>query len=51
MYLTPGVTAVLAYLLFGETLTALQLLGLAIAGIGVAAAMRTPARAKAPAGT
>ncbi|KQT86350.1 peptide ABC transporter ATP-binding protein [Aurantimonas sp. Leaf443] len=40
MYLVPGVTAVLAYLLFGETLTLLQLAGLAIAGIGVAAATR-----------
>ncbi len=50
MYLTPGVTAVMAYLLFGETLTLLQLAGLALAGIGVAAAMRTPARRKAPAG-
>lgn len=50
MYLTPGVTAVMAYLLFGETLTPLQLAGLALAGIGVAAAMRTPARRKAPAG-
>lgn len=51
MYLTPGVTAVLAYLLFGETLTALQLLGLAIAGIGVAAAMRTPSKGRAGTGT
>ncbi|MBO0664459.1 DMT family transporter [Jiella sp. CQZ9-1] len=39
MYLTPGVTAVMAYLLFGETLTLVQLLGLALAGFGVAAAM------------
>lgn len=40
MYLIPGVTAVEAYLLFGETLTGWQILGLAIAGIGVAAATR-----------
>ncbi|MCQ0987664.1 DMT family transporter [Jiella marina] len=39
MYLTPGVTAVLGYLLFGETLTLVQITGLAITGIGVAAAM------------
>ncbi|KHJ53069.1 peptide ABC transporter ATP-binding protein [Aureimonas altamirensis] len=40
MYLTPGVTAVMAFLLFGESLTAVQLLGLVIAGVGVHAAMR-----------
>ena len=39
MYLTPGVTAVMAYLLFGETLTPIQLGGLLLAGVGVAAAM------------
>ncbi|WP_312869810.1 DMT family transporter [Jiella pacifica] len=39
MYLTPGVTAVMAYLLFGETLTPIQLGGLVLAGVGVAAAM------------
>ncbi|UIJ72396.1 DMT family transporter [Aurantimonas sp. HBX-1] len=38
MYLVPGVTAVMAYLLFGETLQPVQLAGLALAGIGVAAA-------------
>ncbi|WAP69660.1 DMT family transporter [Jiella pelagia] len=38
MYLTPGVTAVMAYLLFGETLTLVQLGGLILAGAGVAAA-------------
>lgn len=38
MYLVPGVTAVMAYLLFGEALTALQLLGMAIAAAGVAVA-------------
>jgi drug/metabolite transporter (DMT)-like permease len=43
MYLTPGVTAVMAFLLFGESLTLVQLLGLVIAGAGVHAAMR-PAR-------
>ena len=39
MYLTPGVTAVMAYLLFGETLTIVQLGGLLLAGVGVSAAM------------
>lgn len=46
MYLTPGVTAVMAFLLFGESLTPIQLAGLALAGVGVAAAMR-PSRAPA----
>ena len=45
MYLTPGVTAVMAYFLFGETLTLVQLGGLALAGVGVAAAMGRPKRA------
>lgn len=50
MYLTPGVTAVMAYLLFGETLTPLQLVGMALAGLGVAAATwRRPPREPAPA--
>ncbi|TFF18793.1 DMT family transporter [Jiella endophytica] len=47
MYLTPGVTAVMAYLLFGETLTLVQLAGLLLAGVGVAAAM---GRMRRPAG-
>ena len=40
MYLVPGVTAVEALLLFGETLSPIQLAGLLIAGVGVAAATR-----------
>ena len=40
MYLVPGVTAVMAYLLFGETLTSVQFAGLVLAGAGVAAATR-----------
>ncbi|KAB0677016.1 DMT family transporter [Aureimonas leprariae] len=40
LYLVPGVTAVMAYALFGESLSAIQLLGLAVAGVGVAAATR-----------
>lgn len=35
-YLTPAVTALMAYLVFGETLTALALIGMAIAIVGVA---------------
>lgn len=38
MYLVPGVTAVMAYLLFGETLEPIQLAGLVLACVGVAAA-------------
>lgn len=44
MYLTPGVTAIMAFGLFGETLSPVQLAGLLIAGVGVAAAMRAPRR-------
>ncbi|MEX6506946.1 DMT family transporter [Jiella sp. M17.18] len=40
MYLVPGVTAVMAWALFGETLTPVQLAGLVLAGVGVAAATR-----------
>lgn len=43
MYLVPGVTAVMAFLLFGERLAPVQLFGLALAGIGVAAATHTRA--------
>lgn len=37
-YLVPSVTAIIAWFLFGETLTALQLVGMAIATFGVALA-------------
>ncbi|SMD09407.1 Threonine/homoserine efflux transporter RhtA [Fulvimarina manganoxydans] len=37
MYLTPGVTALMALILFGETLNLLQAAGLVLAGAGVAA--------------
>ncbi|MCK5932987.1 MAG: DMT family transporter [Fulvimarina manganoxydans] len=37
MYLTPGVTALMALILFGETLDLLQVAGLVLAGAGVAA--------------
>jgi drug/metabolite transporter (DMT)-like permease len=36
MYLTPGVTAVMAWMLFGEALTAVMILGLVISAVGVA---------------
>ena len=52
MYLTPGVTAVMAFFLFGETLTPLQLFGMALAGLGVAAATwRQKPAAETPAAT
>ncbi|MGH7006363.1 MAG: DMT family transporter, partial [Alphaproteobacteria bacterium] len=35
-YLVPGVTALMAYILFGETLTLFQLVGMGIATLGVA---------------
>ncbi len=35
-YLVPGVTALMAYALFGETLTLFQLFGMFIATLGVA---------------
>uniref|UniRef100_UPI0009E67D02 DMT family transporter n=1 Tax=Aureimonas sp. AU4 TaxID=1638163 RepID=UPI0009E67D02 len=51
MYLVPGVTAVMAYLLFGEALNAVQILGMALAAGGTAAATvslrpRAPAAAR-----
>jgi drug/metabolite transporter (DMT)-like permease len=40
-YLTPPVTAVLAWLAFGERLTALAVLGMAVSVVGVAMVTRT----------
>ena len=40
MYLTPPVTAIMAWLVFGETLTTQALLGLALAALGVAIVVR-----------
>lgn len=40
MYLTPPVTAVMAWLMFGETLSTQALLGLALAALGVAIVVR-----------
>jgi drug/metabolite transporter (DMT)-like permease len=42
MYLVPPCTALLAWLLFGETLTGLVLLGLALTAVGVGMVVRTP---------
>ena len=40
-YLVPPVVAILAYLLFGETLNTLQIVGMAVAVAGVAIASRS----------
>ncbi|MGY6708045.1 MAG: DMT family transporter [Rhizobiaceae bacterium] len=45
-YLVPGVTAVLAWVLFGETLNLVQIGGIVIASLGVALATRDPGRAR-----
>ena len=44
MYLVPPVTALIAWWLFDETLTALALAGMVVAAIGVALVVRAPAR-------
>jgi drug/metabolite transporter (DMT)-like permease len=49
MYLVPPCTAVLAWLLFGETLSALVLAGLALTAAGVALVVRDPVRQARPA--
>ncbi|WP_245413916.1 DMT family transporter [Fulvimarina endophytica] len=48
MYLTPGVTAVMAYWLFDERLTAVQLAGLVLAALGVAVSTRRWTRRQVP---
>ncbi|MDJ1157427.1 DMT family transporter [Chelatococcus sp. SYSU_G07232] len=40
LYLVPPVSAVMAFFLFGESLTAVQILGMALAAVGVAVASR-----------
>jgi drug/metabolite transporter (DMT)-like permease len=47
MYLVPPCTALLAWWLFGETLSALSLAGLALTALGVALVVREPAGAAA----
>ncbi len=46
-YLVPPVVALFAYLLFGETLNLLQVVGMVVAAIGVAVASRPPRQATA----
>ena len=48
-YLVPGVTAVLAWALFGEALSLVQIAGLGLATFGVALATRGPTASAAPA--
>lgn len=48
-YLVPGVTALLAWMLFGETLSLVQLAGMAIAAAGVWLATQSGTRARASA--
>ncbi len=50
-YLVPAVTALLAWLLFGETLNLVQLVGMAITTFGVALATRKPPAQPLPAPT
>jgi drug/metabolite transporter (DMT)-like permease len=48
-YLVPAVTAVIAFFLFGEKLTPIQLLGMAIVMAAVAVATRAPGKKQGPA--
>jgi drug/metabolite transporter (DMT)-like permease len=41
LYLVPPVAALMAYVLFGESLSLLQMLGMACAAVGVALASRS----------
>ena len=50
MYLVPPCTAVLAWLLFGESLSVLVLAGLALTAAGVALVVRDPLRQARAAG-
>ncbi len=47
-YLVPPATAVEAYLVFGEELAALSIVGILVTAVGVALAVRTPRPATAP---
>ena len=51
LYLVPPCTAVMAWLLFGEALTALVLLGIAVTAVGVALVVREPSAPPAAAPT
>jgi drug/metabolite transporter (DMT)-like permease len=43
LYLVPPTTAVMAWLLFGEAITALTVAGIALAALGVGLVVRSPA--------
>jgi drug/metabolite transporter (DMT)-like permease len=45
LYLVPPTTALMAWILFGEPITALTIAGMALAAIGVSLVVRQPARA------
>jgi drug/metabolite transporter (DMT)-like permease len=51
MYLVPGVTAVMGFVLFGEILQPVQILGMAFAAGGVAAATGALGRRRSARGT
>jgi drug/metabolite transporter (DMT)-like permease len=44
IFLVPGVSAAMAYVLFGETLTVVQILGMAVCAGAVLIVTRRPAR-------
>ena len=44
LYLVPPVTALMAWLTFGEPLTSSMVLGMALTAVGVALVVRTPVR-------
>jgi len=47
MYLTPGVTAVMAWILFDERISAIMAAGMAVTAVGVAVMARPPRRERA----
>jgi drug/metabolite transporter (DMT)-like permease len=49
MYLVPPVTALMAWQLFGEPITALTLLGVVLTAVGVSVVVRSPAPSVPPA--
>ena len=46
MYLVPPMTALMAWVLFGEPITALIVAGMALTAVGVSLVVRTPSRAR-----
>jgi drug/metabolite transporter (DMT)-like permease len=45
LYLVPPTTAVMAWLLFGEAITAFTIAGMALTAVGVSLVVRSPSRA------